>query len=50
MEGMMIGWALVAILAGWLGANTLLLALVVGFGRDRPKAKDMDRAEWDRAA
>jgi hypothetical protein len=30
-------WVLVWIVAVWLGLNTLLLALAVGFGRDRPK-------------
>ena len=29
MEGMMIGWVLVGILAGWLGVNTALLAVAV---------------------
>jgi hypothetical protein len=42
--------SLVWIAAVWLGLNTLLLALAVGFGRGRPKAADMDRAELDRAA
>ena len=43
-------WVLVWIVAVWLGANTLMLALTIGFGRDRRKAKEMDRAELDRAA
>ena len=43
-------WVLVWIVAVWLGLNTLLLALAVGFGRDRPKAAEMDRVELDRAA
>ena len=43
-------WVLVWIVAAWLGLNTLLLALAVGFGRDRPKAVEMDRAELNRAA
>ena len=44
-------WVLVWIVAAWLGLNTLLLALAIGFGRDLPKAAEIVRGtELDRAA
>jgi len=44
-------WVLVWIVAAWLGLNTLLLAIAVGFGCDRPKRAEIVRGtELDRAA
>ena len=50
MARVMIGWVLVWIVAVLARVEHAAALLAVGFGRDRPKAAEMDRVELDRAA